>query len=124
MFLGEFRGSAHNQCNLNYKNSLNIPIFFHNMSNYDIHLIIKEIVNGIPGECSLISQNLEKYTVVIKRVGNLGIRFTFLDSYKFLNSSLDKLASYLPNDKKKNFTKTFPNRFSIRFTYRKGLLSL
>ena len=40
---GRFRGPAHANCNLNYKNSFYIPIVFHNLSGYDAHFIIKEI---------------------------------------------------------------------------------
>ena len=52
--------AACNTCNLSYKNSLNIMVGLHNMSNYDIRLIINYVVNEIPGNCSLIPNNLEK----------------------------------------------------------------
>jgi len=41
---GRYRGPAHSNCNLNYKNLLYIPIIFRNLSSYDTHFIIKEIV--------------------------------------------------------------------------------
>ena len=37
----EYRGAAHSICNLNYNVPKNIPIVFHNGSNYDYHFIIK-----------------------------------------------------------------------------------
>ena len=40
-FTGKYRGAAHNECNMNYKITKNIPIVFHNLSSYDGHFIIK-----------------------------------------------------------------------------------
>ena len=37
------RGAAHNNYNLNYKESKEIPVVFHNGSPYDYHFIIKEL---------------------------------------------------------------------------------
>ena len=42
-YSGEFRGKAHNSCNINGKTPNFIPIFFHNGSGYDFHLFIKEL---------------------------------------------------------------------------------
>ena len=39
----ELRGFVHNICNLKYNVPKNIPIVFHNGSNYDYHFIIKEL---------------------------------------------------------------------------------
>ena len=38
---GKYRGSAHRDCNINLKLNHKIPIVFHNLKNYDFHLIIK-----------------------------------------------------------------------------------
>ena len=40
---GEFRGAAHNKCNLNTRKYLNIPIYAHNASGYDNHFVITEM---------------------------------------------------------------------------------
>jgi len=37
--IGRYRGPAHSNCNLNYKNWFYIPIVFHNLSGYDAHFI-------------------------------------------------------------------------------------
>ena len=41
------RGAAHSICNLKYRVSKRIPIVFHNGSNYDYYLIIKELAEVI-----------------------------------------------------------------------------
>ena len=43
---GKYRGAAHNICNINCKqrSSSFVPIFFHNFSGYDCHLIFEELL--------------------------------------------------------------------------------
>ena len=36
---GKYRGAAHNNCNINYKESNGIPLVFHNGSVYDYNFI-------------------------------------------------------------------------------------
>ena len=40
-YTGEYRGPAHSICNLKYNVPKEIPIVFHNGSNYDYHFILK-----------------------------------------------------------------------------------
>ena len=38
---GKYRGAAHSECNIKYNTkNIKIPVFFHNLKNYDAHLII------------------------------------------------------------------------------------
>ena len=93
---GKYRGAAHNICNINCKqrSSSFVPIFFHNFSGYDCHLIFQELLiqafeKGY--EPKIIPKSLENYVSV--QVGCL----RFLDSYRLLSSSLDKLVKSLHN---------------------------
>ena len=45
---GKYRGAAHNKCNLNCKkkSSSFVPIFFHNFSGYDCHLIFEDLLTS------------------------------------------------------------------------------
>ena len=43
-FTGRYRGAAHNSCNLKYKKPKFIPVVFHNLSGYDSHLFIKNLL--------------------------------------------------------------------------------
>ena len=88
---GVFRGSAHNECNLNlnYKN-LKIPIIFHNLRGYDGHFIIRELdaltdTFKTP-DVKIIAQSSEKYMSFSVN------RMKFIDSFNFMTSSLEKLV--------------------------------
>ena len=42
-FSGKYRGAAHEKCNLDYCfKHFKVPVFFHNLKNYDAHLIIEK----------------------------------------------------------------------------------
>ena len=91
---GKYRGAAHNICNINcrQRSSSFVPIFFHNFSGYDCHLIFQELLlqafeKGY--EPKMIPKSMENYVSI--QVGCL----RFLDSYRFLSSSLDKLVRSL-----------------------------
>ena len=88
---GKYRGAAHNRCNLNCKKEASsfIPIFFHNFSGYDCHLIFEELLTQaykMGCEPKIVPKSMQNYVSV--EVGCL----RFLDSYRFLNSGLDKLV--------------------------------
>ena len=93
---GKYRGAAHNICNINCKqrSSSFVPLFFHNFSGYDCHLIFEELLTEAYHQNynpTIIPKSLENYVSI--QVGCL----RFLDSYRFLSSSLDKLVKSLDN---------------------------
>ncbi|KAG5342008.1 DPOM polymerase, partial [Acromyrmex heyeri] len=109
--IGRYRGPAHS--NLNYKNSFYIPVVFHNLSGYDAHFIIKEIATAYDGHVDILPITKEKYISFTKHVNstkdtNEKLRKIKIDSFKFLNASLDKLASYFDKDKLKIVRSEFP----------------
>ena len=104
---GLYRGCCHQGCNinLNHKN-FQIPVYFHNLKGFDGHLIIQGLSNMNFSNIKIIAQNFEKYMSFA-----FG-EFRFLDSFAFMSSSLDTLASNLLKDGKSNFIHTLKNNYS------------
>ena len=114
---GKYRGSAHQDCNLNFRLTEKIPVMFHNLRGYDSHFIMQEIgetvkkhtyTNKKGEKCQMninaIPNNMEKYMAFM-----LGNHLTFLDSFQFMSSSLEKLVSNLPKELLKYTSQTFKN---------------
>ena len=108
-YTGRFRGAAHNSCNLNYKKPKFIPVVFHNLSGYDSHLFIKNL-GFTDGTIDCIPNNEEKYISFTKNtvVGSytnkegkdipIKHKIRFIDSFKFMSTSLESLVNNLPDD--------------------------
>ena len=102
-YMGKYRGAAHNICNLRHKITKEIPIVFHNGSTYDYHFIIKELVKEFDGNFECLGENTEKYITfsvpLKKKIENKNIEITykikFIDSFRFMSSSLSKLVDNL-----------------------------
>ena len=88
---GSYRGAAHNACNINYYSNRYLPIVFHNLRGYDSHLIIKKAFEVMKGteKIDAIPNSGEKFMTF--SIGNM----KFIDSYQFMNFSLEKLADSL-----------------------------
>ena len=118
---GKFRGSAHQECNLKLRikpEDIKIPVIFHNFRGYDSHFIMQQIgeiankhgYTNKKGEkqdlnINAIPNNMEKYMAFM-----LGNHLTFIDSFQFMSSSLDKLVSNLPKDDLIYTSKAFKGR--------------
>ena len=101
---GKYRGSAHQECNLKIRvnpEEVKIPVIFHNLRGYDSHFIMQEIgaivkeyeyTNKKGQKCQMninaIPNNMEKYMAFM-----LGNHLTFLDSFQFMSSGLEKLVT-------------------------------
>ena len=60
-YTGKYRGPAHLICNLRYSTQIDIPVFFHNSTNYDFNLIITELGKEFRSEMRCIPLNTNKY---------------------------------------------------------------
>ena len=85
-YTGEYRGAAHDICNLKYKIPKEIPAVFHNGSTYDYHLIIKELAEEFEGEFECLGENTEKYitfSVPIKKEIRKKVRMVMIRLQKY-----------------------------------------
>ena len=124
-FTGEYRGTAHNECNLKCKKPLILPVVFHNLQGYDSHLFIKQLAK-ISGDLSCIPSTEKKYISFSKKIkvgeylsrkkGKIfPIKFEirFIDSFKFLSTSLANLVSNLQPTDFKNLNRVIKCNTSL-----------
>ena len=105
-YTGLYRGPAHSLCNLRYKIPSYIPVVFHNLSGYDAHLFIREL-GGHASDMEVTAKNKEDYISFLIKVPvdsyidkngeekDKLIELRFIDSFKFMSSSLDSLTKNL-----------------------------
>ena len=113
-YTGLYRGPAHSLCNLRYKIPSYIPVVFHNLSGYDAHLFIREL-GAHTSEMGVTVKNKEDYisfsikVPVDSYIDKNGdekdklIELRFIDSFKFMSSSLDSLTKNLVRGGKRLF---------------------
>ncbi|CAH1731651.1 unnamed protein product [Aphis gossypii] len=90
---GKFRQTLCNTCNLKLQTPNFIPVFFHNLSNYDAHFIVTRLGYD-SNTINVIPNSEEKYVSFSKYVNNkFSIRF--IDTCRFMASSLSTLSSNL-----------------------------
>ena len=106
-YTGKYRGAAHSICNLKFNVPNEIPVGFHNGSNYDYHFTIKELANEFEKKIECFGRNAEKYktfSVTIEKevtnidkddnesVANISYKLNLNDSARFMASSLSNLV--------------------------------
>nr|CAH7717033.1 unnamed protein product [Callosobruchus chinensis] len=112
---------AHQACNLNFRKLFVVPIVLHYGSNYDGHLVVRNIAKR--GRVSLLPINKERYISFIQYDSGTSIKFRFIDSFRFLGASLDELVSTLAVKHMTILKKQFPNLTDEHFNLleRKGV---
>ncbi len=133
-YTGNFLGKAHQKCNVNRRTINFIPVLAHNAMGYDIHYVLKALKDRNPkNTISVIPSTDEKFIALsygvwikdyIDKKGNpqsVYENLRFLDSYKFMTSSLQTLCENLPKEKFKILSSCFPDAGeNISFLQTKG----
>ena len=108
-FSGKYRGAACKDCNFRMRKPKFMPVILHNLQNYDSHLFIKSL--GVTeGEIRCIAKTEEKYISFSKeivmdefekneKIIKIKRELRFIDSYKFMTSSVEKLVKNLDKEK-------------------------
>lgn len=122
---GQYRGAAHSYCNLNFKVCSFIPVVFHNLCGYDLHLFVMELAK-YDGSIYVIPKTKEKYITITKsfetnREKNCLVRVKFIDSFQFFGASLDKLSQSLNDDNFIHTSKFFKNITQFKLIRKKGV---
>ena len=129
-FTGKYRGAAHVKCNLQFKKPKFTPVIFHNLSGYDAHLFVKNLGKS-EGNIKCIPNNEEKYIsfskdIVVGEYKNkkgekveVKHEIRFLDSFKFMASSLESLVGNLGLEKLIQTKKEFGEKAEL--LSRKGI---
>ena len=124
-FTGKYRGAAHNKCNLDCRKLKVLPVIFHNLQGYDAHLFIKQLYR-LKGDLECIPSKEEKYISFYKKIkvdeingAEITFEIRFIDSFKFLQTSLANLVSNLQPSDFRNTKYTFKS--NTRLLTRKGV---
>ena len=97
---GNYRGPAHSKCNINVTQDQSnfVPFIFHNFSNYDCHMFFKKLVDK--------KNDKVKFDIIPEtNEENISVTYgciRFIDSYRFLSSSLDSSVRTLVDNSKKH----------------------
>ena len=135
-FTGKYRGAACCGCNSKMKKPKFIPVVFHNLQNYDCHLFIKNL--GVTeGEINCIPKTEEKYISFSKditvdkfvnkenqQIVYVKRQLRFIDSFKFMQSSLEKLSKSLDSDEMCVLKRFFKDEEERKLLKRKGIFHM
>ena len=128
---GRYLGSAHDACCSKLRmnpDKIRVPVIFHNLRGYDSHLIMQQI-GKIAKDKSYVDKNGERKDLKINAIPNnmerymaftLGNNLTFIDSFQFMGSSLDKLVSNLRKEDLK-YTSTAFYGYKLDLMSKKGV---
>ena len=133
-YTGCYGGPTHRNCNLMYWIPSYIPLVFHNLLGYNAHLFIRElgrhskdtmmeVIAKNKEDCISFSVDVavDRYVDKIRNKKEKLVELRFIDSFKFMSSSLDSLTRNLVGSATKLFG--FENYLELQYELltRKGV---
>jgi len=101
---GKYRQALCNVCNQKLQTPVFVSCYFHNLTNYDAHLIVTELGHDTQA-ITVIPNSEEKFISFSKFVSN-NFTIRFIDTFRFMASSLSSLAKILITPKLENVRET------------------
>ena len=130
-YTGKYLGAVHLKCKSSKPTF--VPVLFHNLTSYDSHLFITNLASKISGEkIDCIPNNEQKYISFTKHIVVGGyknkkgltvpikFKIRFIDSFKFMASSLSSLTNNLPKNGFKNLEREYSGE-KLELAKRKGV---
>ena len=125
-FTGKYRGAAHQKCNALFRKPKFVPVKFHNLSGYGSHLFVKNLNTMGEGDINCTPNTEEKYISFSKSIYDDEKKFKykirFIDSFRSLPASLDRLAGNLEPNQFKHTRETFGDKCDLLL--RKGVFPM
>ena len=96
-------------------------MFFHNGSNYDFHFLIKELIKceGKGKKFNVLAKTGEEYISIT--YDSYGYQLVFLDCYRFLSNSLEKIIEGIPKEELKITKEHFKDEEQFELISQKGV---
>ena len=99
-FTGKYQSTCHKICKIKYTTLKEIPIIFHSGSNFDYHFIINQLATSFKAYGSFqclgeISEKHVTFSVPFKTNKSMTCELKFIDSFRFMGTSLSNLINNL-----------------------------
>ncbi len=102
-----YLGAAHSTpCNINAQNKF-LPVYFHNMSKYDGKFVSLTLDTDMM-DVQIIPRSEEEYTSINKKVAQK-FSIKFVDSYRFVSTSLRMLVENMPTSQLFHTRRYYPD---------------
>lgn len=123
---GRYRGSAHQDCNLNFQLTGKIPVVFHNLRGYDNHFIMQNIGEIIKKHAFRNKRGEEKQHIVYAIPNNMEKYMDFmlgqnLNSFKYTSQSFNILENNLPQEAFRYTAEQFQSGIKFELMKEKGV---
>ena len=97
---GNYIGALCQPCNLKISlQNIALPVFAHNGGKYDTSFVISGLNSKNFELQNLLSKSGENFMAIVLRSKKTKSRFNFIDSYNFINTSLEKIVEGLRESK-------------------------